>query len=117
MKNRHIDDATILRIGDLYRSGKGARLIAEEMSLAEGTIEKIVAGKTKNARRVLGGSLTGGRKRPATQLVRAWTVPKRRGRPITSCNRKIEHMPRERRSTIFTWAREWEAAFDERVEA
>ena len=67
-----IDDATIASIGELFRRGLGSRLIADELDMKEGTVEKIVAGKTKNARRVLGGSLTNSKKRPAKMLARSW---------------------------------------------
>ena len=69
-----VDDATIRRIGKLFREGYGSRLIGDMLDMNEYTVERIVAGKTQAAVRVLGGSLTGGKKRPAKLLARSWEV-------------------------------------------
>lgn len=112
-----IDDDTIREIARLFHSGLGAKRISEQVAIPYATIEKIVAGKTQSAKRVLGGSLTNGKRRTSKQLAGApFSSKGKKKRNVARTQRnetvivpiqKAKPKSKPKRYTIFVWAAEW----------
>ena len=58
-----ITDAEVIRIGELYRAGLGARRIGWELGRSEHSVRNVLGGKRRRYRMLLGGRLMNG-KRP-----------------------------------------------------